>query len=199
MKEIAVFISASETHNLKNVNKTVAATLEEFGDVIGPAVSAGLRVRGYVSTLWGCPYEGEIDPRAGVRIARALLEAGCYQVSLGDTIGCGTPRQTSDILELFLSEFEPGQLAMHMHDTRGTALANVLVGLEAGLRTFDASVGGAASARAGVETTTRATASSGFVRSSGVVDAVYAYTMATRAAWRSDVRGNTRSLRNLSR
>jgi hydroxymethylglutaryl-CoA lyase len=142
IEEIAVFISASETHNRKNVNKTIADTLAEFRDVIRPAVKAGLRVRGYISTIWGCPYEGEVDPRVGLRIARELLEQGCYELSLGDTIGCGTPKQTRDILRLFLSEMRPEQIAMHMHDTRGTALANVLVGLEMGIRTFDASVGG---------------------------------------------------------
>ncbi len=142
VREIAVFISASETHNRKNVNKTVAATLAGFADVIAPAVAKGLRVRGYVSTLWGCPYEGKIDPAEGLRIARELLRMGCYQISLGDTIGVGTPVQTRDILRLFFAEIAPDQLALHMHDTRGTALANVLVGLELGIRTFDASVGG---------------------------------------------------------
>jgi len=142
IEEIAVFISASETHNLKNVNKTVADTLAGFREVIGPAVAQGLRVRGYVSTLWGCPYEGDVDPRAGLRIATELLEAGCYQVSLGDTIGVGTPVQTRRLLDLFLAEIPADKLALHMHDTRGTALANVLVGLEAGIRAFDASVGG---------------------------------------------------------
>lgn len=142
IREIAVFISASETHNRKNVNKTVDATLAGFRDVIRPAVDAGLRVRGYVSTLWGCPYEGAIDPHAGLRIARELVSQGCYEVSLGDTIGVGTPRQTRDLLQLFLSEFRRDEIALHMHDTRGTALANVLVGLEMGIRTFDASVGG---------------------------------------------------------
>jgi hydroxymethylglutaryl-CoA lyase len=140
--EIGVFISASETHNRKNVNKTVAQTLETFEGVIGPAVKAGLRVRGYVSTLWGCPYEGTIDPRAGLRLAKLLVDAGCYQISLGDTIGVGTPRQTRDILALFLAELPPESIAMHMHDTRGTALANIVVGLEMGIRTFDAAVGG---------------------------------------------------------
>lgn len=140
--EIAVFISASETHNRKNVNNSVEGTLTGFGEVIAPAVAKGLRVRGYVSTLWGCPYEGEIDPRAGLRIAHRLVEMGCYQISLGDTIGVGTPRQTRDILRLFMSEFRNEQLAMHMHDTRGTALANIVVGLEMGIRTYDASVGG---------------------------------------------------------
>lgn len=142
IREIAVFISASETHNRKNVNKTIADTLRGFRDVIAPAVAKGLRVRGYVSTLWGCPYEGEIDPRAGLVIARELAEAGCYQLSLGDTIGVGTPKQTRDIVLLFLQEFRPDQIALHLHDTRGTALANVIAGLECGIRTFDASVGG---------------------------------------------------------
>jgi hydroxymethylglutaryl-CoA lyase len=137
-----VFVSASETHNKRNVNDTVANTLARFRDVIAPAVAHGMRVRGYVSTLWGCPYEGDVDPEAGLKIARELIASGCYQVSLGDTIGVGTPKQTNDIVRRFLREFAPEQLALHMHDTRGTALANVLVGLELGIRTFDASVGG---------------------------------------------------------
>jgi hydroxymethylglutaryl-CoA lyase len=140
--EIAVFISASETHNRKNVNKSIAETLRAFEDTIGPALAARLRVRGYVSTVWGCPYEGEVDPARAVAIARKLLDSGCYQVSLGDTIGVGTPKQTARILQLMSSEVPTDRIAMHMHDTRGTALANVLVGLEMGIRTFDASVAG---------------------------------------------------------
>ncbi len=142
IKELAVFVSASETHNQRNVNGTVQATLIKFREVIRPAVDAGLIVRGYVSTLWGCPYEGAIDPRAGLRIAHELIQQGCYQVSLGDTIGVGTPKQTQEILRMFLSEISVEQLALHLHDTRGTALANVLVGLDLGIRTFDAAVGG---------------------------------------------------------
>jgi hydroxymethylglutaryl-CoA lyase len=142
MREIAVFISASETHNKKNVNKTVAETLAAFEDTVGPARELGMRVRGYVSTVWGCPYEGDVDPNKALGIAQKLLAMGCYQISLGDTIGVGTPRQTERILELCLGEIPRDQLAMHMHDTRGTALANVLVGLEMGIRDFDASVGG---------------------------------------------------------
>ncbi len=140
--EVAVFLSVSETHNLKNVNKTVAQTLAAFRDVVQPAVEAGRKVRAYLSTLWGCPYEGDIDPRKGVEITRALFDLGCYEVSLGDTIGVGTPRQTQRIVQMFLSEFPTDKLALHLHDTRGTALANVMVGLELGIRTFDASVGG---------------------------------------------------------
>jgi hydroxymethylglutaryl-CoA lyase len=142
IREVAVFLSVSETHNRRNVNDTVANSLARFRDVVAAALQHGMRVRGYISTLWGCPYEGQVDPGVGVRIARELLQMGCYEISLGDTIGVGTPRQTQDIMRRFLAEFSPAQLAMHMHDTRGTALANVLVGMELGIRTFDSSVGG---------------------------------------------------------
>ena len=142
LDEIAVFLSASETHNKKNVNKTIDDTLAAFADTIGPARDAGMRVRGYVSTVWGCPYEGDIDPKRGISIARRLLDMGCYQVSLGDTIGVGTPRHTQRILKMALDAIPSEQIAMHMHDTRGTALANIVVGLEMGIRDFDASVGG---------------------------------------------------------
>jgi hydroxymethylglutaryl-CoA lyase len=140
--EIAVFVSVSETHNSKNVNKTIAQTLKAFEPVIGPAVERGLKVRGYVSTMWGCPYEGDVDLKRGLELAKHLLDAGCYQISLGDTIGVGTPVQTQQILDLFTAELPIEQIALHLHDTRGTALANVLVGLQAGITTFDASVAG---------------------------------------------------------
>ncbi len=142
IQEIAVFLSASETHNKKNVNKTIDETLAAFEETVGPARAAGMRVRAYLSTVWGCPYEGDVDPERSRAITERLLSLGCYQVSLSDTIGAGTPRQTAKILERMLARFEPAQLAMHMHDTRGTALANILVGLEMGIRDFDASVGG---------------------------------------------------------
>jgi hydroxymethylglutaryl-CoA lyase len=142
VEEIGVFVSASETHNLKNMNKTVRATLAGFHQVIAPAVAAGLRVRGYVSTVWGCAYEGAVDPRRALEIAQELRAQGCYQISLGDTIGVGTPRQTHDLVRMFLAEMPSAELALHLHDTRGTALANALVGLELGVRTLDASVGG---------------------------------------------------------
>jgi len=140
--EIAVFVSASETHNRKNVHKTIDQTLAAFEETVGPARASGMRVRGYVSTVWGCPYEGDVDPRRALELVKRLLALGCYQVSLGDTIGVGTPRQTQRILSLMAGEVGLSQLAMHMHDTRGTALANVLVGLDMGIFTFDASVGG---------------------------------------------------------
>ncbi|MFO0755365.1 MAG: hydroxymethylglutaryl-CoA lyase [Byssovorax sp.] len=142
LKEVAVFLSASETHNKMNVNKTIADTLAVFEEIITPAREAGVTVRGYLSTVWGCPYEGPIDPKKSVSIAKKLIDLGCYQVSIADTIGVGTPRQTGEIVRRFLGELPPERFALHMHDTRGTALANVLVALELGVRDFDASVGG---------------------------------------------------------
>lgn len=142
LHEIAVFLSASETHNRRNINKSIEQALDVFKELIPQALSYQMRVRGYVSTVWGCPYEGEIDPARTLYLARSLLELGCYEVSLGDTIGVGTPLQTKRILKLLLSELPASKLAMHMHDTRGTALANVLVGLELGIRNFDAAIGG---------------------------------------------------------
>ncbi len=142
MKEIAVFMSASETHNKKNINKTIAETIAAFEQTIGPARAAGIRVRGYVSTVWGCPYEGNVSPERSIAIAKQLYEMGCYQISLGDTVGAGTPRLTREVIERALDALPVDAIAMHMHDTRGTALANVVVGLELGIRHFDASVGG---------------------------------------------------------
>jgi hydroxymethylglutaryl-CoA lyase len=140
--EAAVFLSASETHNRKNVNKTVEETFREFERLVPAARALGLRVRGYVSTVWGCPYEGEVDPARAAEVVRRLVALGCDQISLGDTIGVGTPGQTRRILGLLLRDLPPERLALHMHDTRGTALANVLAGLELGVTTFDASIGG---------------------------------------------------------
>ncbi len=142
MTEIAVFMSASETHNMKNINKTIDRTLGVFSEIIPPALEAGLRVRGYLSTMWGCPYEGPVAAESSVKIARRLLDLGCYQIALSDTIGTGTPRQTQDIVARAMDVMEIDQISLHMHDTRGTALSNILVGLEMGVRHFDASVGG---------------------------------------------------------
>jgi len=140
--EIAVFLSASETHNRKNTNKSIEQSLDTFAEVIPPAIEAGLRVRAYVSTVWGCPYEGDVPLEQSLAIARRLSELGAYQISLGDTIGVGTPKQTRDIVGAFLAELPAERIALHFHDTRGTALANALVGLELGCRDFDASVSG---------------------------------------------------------
>lgn len=141
VREIGIFMSASETHNRKNTNKSIAESIALFSRLIPEAVGAGLRVRGYVSTVWGCPYEGDVDVERVKAITEKQLELGCYQVSLGDTIGVGTPLQTSQILSC-LSSVPIDQLALHMHDTRGTALANCLIGVDHGVTTFDASVGG---------------------------------------------------------
>ncbi len=140
--EAAVFLSASETHNRKNVNKSIEETFAAFEAVVPPALAAGLPVRGYVSTVWGCPYEGAVDPVRAAAVVERLAALGCHQVSLGDTIGVGTPNQTRAILDLLLRRLPAERLALHLHDTRGTALANALVGLEAGITTFDASIGG---------------------------------------------------------
>jgi hydroxymethylglutaryl-CoA lyase len=142
MREVAVFMSATESHNRKNTNKSVAQSLEQFGEIVPAAKRQGLFVRGYLSTLWGCPYEGKVDPVRALEIARELRAIGCDELSLGDTIGVGNPRQTREILELFLREVPASMLALHMHDTHGTALANCLAAMELGVTTFDTSIGG---------------------------------------------------------
>ncbi len=142
ISEIAVFISASETHNRRNINKSIARTLEVFEEIVPPAREAGMAVRAYVSTVWGCPYEGDVDPRKAIEIAVALHALGCYQISLGDTVGVGNPKQTRSIVRSTLVSLPAEAVALHLHDTRGTALANILVGLEEGIRDFDAAVAG---------------------------------------------------------
>ena len=140
--EVAVFMSATESHNQKNTNKSVAESLQHFREIVPAARKAGLTVRAYLSTVWGCPYEGAVDPGRALQIAVQLRDLGCGELSLGDTIGVGNPLQTRRILELFLREFPPRYLALHLHDTHGTALANCLVGLEMGVTTYDTSIGG---------------------------------------------------------
>jgi hydroxymethylglutaryl-CoA lyase len=142
LREVAVFMSATESHNLKNTNKTVAQSLEHFGAIVPLAKKQGMFVRAYLSTIWGCPYEGKVDPRRALEVARQLRDIGADEISLGDTIGVGNPRQTREIVELFLRELPAAMLALHMHDTHGTALANCLAAMELGVTTFDASIGG---------------------------------------------------------
>jgi hydroxymethylglutaryl-CoA lyase len=142
MREVAVFLSASETHNKKNVNKTIADTLRAFEEVIAPARAAGARVRAYVSTVYGCPYEGAVDPAKVVALVEELRARGVYQISLGDTIGVATPLQVRDVLTRVLTVAPIEEIAVHFHDTRGTALANVLVAVSLGVTTVDAAVGG---------------------------------------------------------
>ena len=142
MKEVAVFLSASETHNKKNVNKTIAETLTAFQDVIPHALAAKVSVRAYVSTVYGCPYEGDVDPAKALELVSKLVDQGVYQVSLGDTIGVANPRQVEDVLSRVIAQHPPEVIAMHFHDTQGTALANVLTGLTMGITTIDAAAGG---------------------------------------------------------
>jgi hydroxymethylglutaryl-CoA lyase len=142
LQEAAVFISASEAHSKKNINKSIAEAVEASREVVTAATQAGMRVRGYLSTVWGCPYEGTVPVERVVEICRKLVDMGIYQLSLGDTIGVGTPRQTEEILSALMKYIPVEKLALHMHDTRGTALANALVGLSAGVTTFDTSIGG---------------------------------------------------------
>jgi hydroxymethylglutaryl-CoA lyase len=138
----AVFMSASESHNRKNLNRTVDESLKELGAVVPAARAHGLGVRGYVSTVFGCPYEGAVDPGRAAAVAEALVAFGCDQISLGDTIGVSTPTLTRRVVARMTQTIPAAKLALHMHDTRGTALANVLVGLELGITTFDSSIGG---------------------------------------------------------
>lgn len=138
----AVFLSASETHSRKNQNRGVEEALADVAAVVAAARAERLPVRAYVSTAWGCPYEGAVDPGRVAALVERLCALGCYQVSLGDTIGVGTPGQTRRLLDLVLRGTPAGAVALHVHDTHGTALANVLAALDRGVRTFDAAVGG---------------------------------------------------------
>src|SRR5690606_26665868 len=116
LEEAAVFISASEAHSKKNINKSIAEALASAREVAGAALQAGMRVRGYLSTVWGCPYEGDVHVARVVDICRQLVDAGIYQLSLGDTIGIGTPRQTEVILDALLEHIPVEKLALHLHD-----------------------------------------------------------------------------------
>jgi hydroxymethylglutaryl-CoA lyase len=142
MKEIALFISVSETHNKKNVNKTIAETLVAFDEVVPAAAAAGVSVRAYLSTVFGCPYEGDVDPEAVVALAGRLRDMGVYQISISDTIGVANPRQVEDVLGRVLAKHPASALAVHFHDTQGTALANCVVALTLGITTIDAAAGG---------------------------------------------------------
>ncbi len=143
LTEVAVFTAASETFNRKNINATIDQSFERFAPVFRMALEAGVRVRGYVSCGFGCPYEGPIEPRAVAMVSLRLYEAGCSEVSVGDTIGVGVPTQVPDVVGRCVEAGVPvGALALHFHDTRGTALANVAEGLRQGVRTFDSSAGG---------------------------------------------------------
>ena len=141
--EVAVFTAASEAFNLRNTNASIAQSLERFAPVLERARADGVRVRGYVSTVLGCPYQGEVPLADVVRVARSLHAMGCYEISLGDTIGVGTPAKARAMLQAVASEVPMAALAIHFHDTYGQALANVLACLEDGVAVVDSAVSGA--------------------------------------------------------
>ncbi|HEY4583164.1 MAG TPA: hydroxymethylglutaryl-CoA lyase, partial [Lysobacter sp.] len=139
---IAVFTAASEAFNRKNINASIDESLERFAPVMERAQADGVRVRGYVSTVLGCPYQGEVDVAAVVHVAKALHAMGCEEVSLGDTIGVGTPVKARQMLRAVANEVPMQALAVHFHDTYGQALANILACVEEGVRVVDSAVSG---------------------------------------------------------
>ncbi len=140
--EVAVFAAASETFSQRNINCTIAESIERFAPIFAAAHSANIRVRGYVSCVLGCPYEGEVEPAKVAEVAAVLFESGCYEISLGDTIGMGTPRRTTELVETVAKRIPVNNLAGHFHDTYGQALVNVHAALTLGVQVFDASVSG---------------------------------------------------------
>jgi hydroxymethylglutaryl-CoA lyase len=144
VRAIAVFTAASESFTRHNINATIEESLANFRPVVVLAHREGIPVRGYISTVFGCPYEGKVDPQQVLHVAQALLEMGIEEISLGDTIGVATPNQIVDVLDLLLSRgrIPLERLAVHFHDTRGTALANVLMALQMGISVIDSSAGG---------------------------------------------------------
>jgi isopropylmalate/homocitrate/citramalate synthase len=142
VKSIAIFTAASDTFNRRNINMSIDESFENYAPVAARARAEGIRVRGYVSTAFGCPYEGDVAPEKVLEVCARLLDLGCYEVSVGDTIGVGTPMQVQGVIGVLLQVIPTSKLAMHFHDTRGTALANTLAALEMGIATFDASAGG---------------------------------------------------------
>ena len=140
--EVAVFAASTETFSRKNINQSIDASLTAYAEVCTRAIAAGLRVRGYLSTAFGCPFEGAVDPRRVAELAARLVAMGVYEVAVSDTIGIAHPGQVPRVLEAVLARVPAAQLALHFHDTRGTALANVLAAMPFGVTTFDASAGG---------------------------------------------------------
>ncbi|WP_417529637.1 hydroxymethylglutaryl-CoA lyase [Marinobacter lipolyticus] len=140
--EVAVFGAASESFSQKNINCSIAESLDRFAPVMEAASKAGIPVRGYVSTVLGCPYEGDIAPEQVAKVAKALADMGCYEISLGDTIGVGTPLKAKRMLEAVVAQVPVEKLAAHFHDTYGQALANLYAVLEEGVAVIDASVAG---------------------------------------------------------
>lgn len=140
--EASVFMSASESHNKNNINKTIDETFPVLHDVVTQVKREKLSVRGYISTVIGCPYEGAIAPEKVRYVADKLFEMGVDEISLGDTIGVGVPTQVEKLLEYLLAYYPAEKFAMHFHDTRGTAMANVVKSLEMGITKFDSALGG---------------------------------------------------------
>ncbi|PIP79200.1 MAG: hydroxymethylglutaryl-CoA lyase [Gammaproteobacteria bacterium CG22_combo_CG10-13_8_21_14_all_40_8] len=141
-KEVAIFAAASESFSQKNINCSIDESIQRFEPILHLAHRDGIKVRGYLSCVLGCPYEGVIEPQKVATFAQKLLDAGCYEISLGDTIGVGTAGSTRRLLDLVLSKVPVKQTAVHFHDTYGQALANVLVALEMGVATVDSSISG---------------------------------------------------------
>jgi hydroxymethylglutaryl-CoA lyase len=141
-EEIAIFASASESFSQKNINCSIDESFERFAPVLEGARDAGMRVRGYVSCVLGCPYEGDVAVSAVVSVASRLHRIGCYEISLGDTIGIGTPRAAASMVRAVAGEVPMAAIALHEHNTYGQALANIFACLEEGVTVFDASVGG---------------------------------------------------------
>lgn len=143
VRSVSVFTAASESFTQHNINATIEESLTNFRPVVALARQAQIPVRGYISTVFGCPYEGNVDPRRVLYVAQALLEMGIEELSLGDTIGVATPSQVMEVIDLLTQQgIAIGQIAVHFHDTRGTALANVLASLHMGVNVIDSSVGG---------------------------------------------------------
>ena len=140
--EVAVFGAASEAFSQKNINCGIDDSLARFADVMSAAQQANIPVRGYVSCVLGCPYEGDIDPAVVAHVTGKLLDMGCYEVSLGDTIGTGTAGSMATLLQVMLAQYPADKIAVHCHDTYGQALSNILVALQHGIATVDASVAG---------------------------------------------------------
>jgi hydroxymethylglutaryl-CoA lyase len=140
--EVAVFPAASETFSRRNINQSVAEAIETARAICREAAATGLPVRAYLSTSFGCPFEGAVAPETVAELTGRLIDAGAYQVALSDTIGIAHPRQISDVLSVVTARVPVDRIALHLHDTRGTGLVNVYAGLQSGVKTFDASAGG---------------------------------------------------------
>ena len=142
VQEVAIFAAASESFSRKNINQDIDASLETYRSVCARAVGLGMRVRAYLSTAFGCPFEGTVAPARVAEIAAALVDMGAYEVSVSDTIGIAHPGQVPDVVGAVAGEVGVDRVALHFHDTRGTALANVMIALQLGVTTYDASAGG---------------------------------------------------------